>query len=223
MHSWDWNYAIAILPKLLGAAVNALIAAGASYSVALILGLGLAVAQRTRFRAVNQLVRECVDLVRTTPLLLQIYLVFYIGPQYGAVLSPWVAGIATLGVHYGSYLSEVYRSGLDSVPRGQWEACRALNLSMTRTYVRVIIPQALPPSLPGLSNYLVAIIKDTPILSVIGVAELVQAATIAGTQTYRFVEPFTLIGLIFLAIALPMAWGLRIFENWVRRSLGLAR
>ena len=82
-------------------------------------------------------------------------------------------------------------------------------MSRTRTYLRVIIPQAIPPSLPGLSNYLVAIVKDTTLLSVIGVAELVQTANVIGTETYRFVEPFTLVGLIFLAIALPMAWALR--------------
>lgn len=222
MLDWRWDYAVDILPRLIAATGNTLIAAGSGYSIALVLGLIFALSQRTRFPAFNRFVRECVDFVRTTPLLLQVYFVFYVGPQYGLVLSPWVAGIATLGIHYGSYLSEVYRAGLDSVPRGQWEACTALNLSRTRTYYRVIIPQALPPSLPGLSNYLVAIVKDTPLLSVIGVAELVQTANVAGTETYRFVEPFTIIGLIFLVLGLTMAWGLRIFEKWLRRTMGLA-
>ena len=220
---FDWQWTFAILPRLIVAAGNSLLAAFTAFPIALVLGLVLAIAQRTRFRSVKQLIREVVDFVRTTPLLLQIYFVFYVGPRYGLVLSPWVAGIATLGIHYSSYLSEVYRSGLDSVPRGQWEACKALNLSRTRTYLRVIIPQAIPPSLPGLSNYLVAIVKDTTLLSVIGVAELVQTANVIGTETYRFVEPFTLVGLIFLAIALPMAWALRIFENLVRRSLALTK
>jgi polar amino acid transport system permease protein len=220
---FDWQWTVDILPRLLAAAGNSLLAAFTAYPIGLVLGLGLALAQRTRFRSVSQLVREFVDFIRTTPLLLQIYFVFYVGPQFGLVLSPWVAGISTLGIHYSSYLSEVCRAGLDSVPRSQWEACKALNMSRTRTYLRVIIPQAFPPSLPGLSNYLVAIVKDTTLLSVIGVAELVQTANVIGTETYRFVEPFTLVGLIFLAIALPMAWGLRIFENLVRRSLGLAK
>ena len=96
-------------------------------------------------------------------------------------------------------------------------------MSRTRTSVRVIIPQAIPPSLPGLSNYLVAIVKDTTLLSVIGVAELhAQTANVVAPDI-PFVEPFTLVGLIFLAIALPMAWALKKFGNLVRRSLALTK
>ena len=98
-------------------------------------------------------------------------------------------------------MSEVYRGGLDSVPKGQWEAATSLNLSTARTYFRVIIPQALPPSLAGMGNYLVGILKDTPMLSVIGVAELMHTANAIGSETYRFLEPYTLVGVIFLAIS----------------------
>nr|WP_292597348.1 ABC transporter permease subunit [Mesorhizobium sp.] len=80
--------------------------------------------------------------------------------------------------------------------------------------MRIIIPQALPPSLAGMGNYLVGIFKDTPVLSVIRVAELMQTANAIGSETYRFVEPYTLVGLIFLAISLPTAAGGRVFESW---------
>jgi polar amino acid transport system permease protein len=126
-----------------------------------------------------------------------------------------------IGLHYSAYLSEVYRAGIDSVPRGQWEACRALNLTTRDTYVRIIIPQALPPSLAGMGNYLVGIFKDTPMLSVIGVAELMHTANAIGSENYRFLEPYTLVGLIFLAISLPTAGLIRLFETWVRRKLGM--
>jgi polar amino acid transport system permease protein len=124
-------------------------------------------------------------------------------------------------LHYAAYLSEVYRGGLDSVPRGQWEACRALNMSIGKTYFRIIIPQALPPSVAGMGNYLIGIFKDTPMLSVIGVAELMHTANAIGAESYRFLEPYTLVGLIFLAISLPSAGLIRAFEHWVRRSLGM--
>ena len=75
----------------------------------------------------------------------------------------------TIGLHYGTYLSEVYRGAIEAVPKQQWEACKALNLSIFRTYGRIILPQALPVALPGMGNYLVGIIKDTPMLATIGV------------------------------------------------------
>ena len=152
---------------------------------------------------------------------MQIFFVFYVGPQFGIRLSPWTAGMIAIGLHYAAYLSEVYRGGLESVPKGQWEAAKSLNLSTSRTYFRVILPQALPPSLAGMGNYLVGILKDTPMLSVIGVAELMHTANAIGSETYRFLEPFTLVGLIFLLISLPTAALIRLFEAWTRRKLGL--
>jgi polar amino acid transport system permease protein len=186
-----------------------------------VIGLVLALAQRTPSRPLTMLAREIVEFIRSTPLVLQIFFVFYVGPQFGIRLSPWTAGMVAIGLHYAANLSEVYRAGMDSVPKGQWEACRALNFSTRHTYVRIIIPQALPASLPGMGNYLVGIFKDTPMLSVIGVAELMHTANALGSETYRFLEPYTLVGIIFLMISLPTAAGLRAFEVWVRRALGM--
>lgn len=223
MFDWRWDFVIEIMPRLLWATLNTLMAAGIGYGIALILGLVFALAQRTPYRAVTMAVREFVEFIRSTPLVLQIFFVFFVGPQFGIRLSPWTSGMIAIGLHYASYLSEVYRGGLDAVPKGQWEACKALNLSARRTYFRIIIPQALPASLPGMGNYLIGIFKDTPMLSVIGVAELMQTANALGSETYRFLEPYTLVGVIFLTISLPTAAGLRAFEAWVRRSLGMTR
>ncbi|RWK63368.1 ectoine/hydroxyectoine ABC transporter permease subunit EhuD [Mesorhizobium sp.] len=221
MFDWRWDFTWEILPRLLAATGNTLIAAGLGYAIAVVFGLVLALAQRTPYRALTRIVRETVEFIRSTPLILQIFFIFYVGPQFGVTLSPWTAGMIAIGLHYASYLSEVYRGGLDSVPRGQWEAATSLNLSTSRTYYRVIIPQALPPSLAGMGNYLVGIFKDTPILSVIGVAELMHAANSVGAETYRFLEPYTLVGVIFLAISLPTAGAIRVFESWMRRKLGM--
>ncbi|WP_210214824.1 ectoine/hydroxyectoine ABC transporter permease subunit EhuD [Mesorhizobium sp. M1A.F.Ca.ET.072.01.1.1] len=219
--NWRWDFTWEILPRLLLATGNTLIAAGLGYAIAIVLGLVLALAQRTPYRALTMIVREIVEFIRSTPLVLQVFFVFYVAPQFGVRLSPWMAGMIAIGLHYASYLSEVYRGGLDSVPKGQWEAAISLNLSTSRTYFRVIVPQALPPSLAGMGNYLVGIFKDTPILSVIGVAELMHAANSVGAETYRFLEPYTLVGIIFLGISLPAASGFRVFESWMRRKLGM--
>jgi polar amino acid transport system permease protein len=223
MFDWRWDFTFEILPRLGWATLNTLAASGIGYSIALVLGLGLALAQRTPYRSLTIGVRESVEFIRSTPLVLQIFFVFFVFPQFGIRLSPWASGMIAIGLHYASYLSEVYRAGLDSVPRGQWEACKALNLGMRRTYFKIIIPQALPTSLAGMGNYLVGILKDTPMLSVIGVAELMHQANAVGSETYRFLEPYTLVGVIFLAISLPTAYFIRLFEAWVRRKLALSR
>jgi len=221
MLDWRWDFTLDILPRLLVATGNTLLAAGLGYAIAVVLGLVLALAQRTPSRAFTMVVREMVEFIRSTPLVLQIFFVFYVAPQFGIRLSPWTAGMIAIGLHYAAYLSEVYRGGLESVPKGQWEAATSLNLSTARTYFRVIIPQAMPPSLAGMGNYLVGILKDTPMLSVIGVAELMHTANAIGSETYRFLEPYTMVGVIFLALSLPTAAAIRLFEAWLRRKLGM--
>jgi polar amino acid transport system permease protein len=221
MFDWKWDFAFEILPRMLWATINTLMAAGFGYLIALILGLALALLQRTKFRVLTFLVRETVEFIRSTPLVLQIFFIYFVGPQFGITLSPWVSGMIAIGLHYASYLSEVYRAGLDNVPEGQWEACIALNLSPSRSYIKIIIPQAIPPSIPGFGNYLIGIFKDTPMLSVIGVAELMHTANAVGSETYRFLEPYTMVGVIFLIISLPSAWLIRKFENWVRQQMGM--
>ncbi|WP_343079559.1 ectoine/hydroxyectoine ABC transporter permease subunit EhuD [Ostreiculturibacter nitratireducens] len=219
---WNWEFTFEIMPRMLWATLNTLMAAGIGYAIAVLLGLVLALAQRTPYRAVTLVVREAVEFIRSTPLVLQIFFVYYVGPQYGLNLSPWVAGMIAIGLHYASYLSEVYRGGIESVAKGQWEACTALNMTPIQTYFRIIIPQALPPSVAGMGNYLVGIFKDTPMLSVIGVAELMHAANAIGGQNYRYLEPYTIVGVIFLMISLPSAGVIRAFEAWVRRKLGMS-
>lgn len=223
MLEWKWDLAWEILPRLIEATSRTVLAAGGGFAVALVLGLVLALAQRTRFRLLTMITREIVEFVRSTPLLLQVFFVYYVGPQFGLRLSPWTAGLIAIGLHYAAYLSEVYRGGIESVPKGQWEAAKAINLSVAKTYRRIVIPQALPPALAGIGNYLVGILKDTPMLSVIGVAELMHTANAIGAENYRYLEPFTIVGLIFLALSLPTAWLFRRFDAAVRRKLGMIR
>lgn len=218
---WRWDFAFEILPRMLLATGNTLLAAGVGYTIALVVGLLLLLGQRTRWRPVNAVVREIVEFIRSTPLLVQLFFVYFVGPQFGVELSAWTSAMLTIGIHFGTYLSEVYRGALEAVPRGQWEACRALNMSPWRTYSRVLLPQALPVALPGMGNYLVGIFKDTPLLATIGVAELMHTANALGAETYRYLEPYTMVGMIFLLISLPTAMGLRRLEARVARSMGI--
>lgn len=217
---WRWDFAWEILPRMLWATGNTLLAAGLGYFIAVVLGLLLMLGQRTPYRILNVLVREAVEFIRSTPLLVQLFFVFFVAPQFGIRLSAWTAGMLTIGLHFGTYLSEVYRGALEGVPRSQWEACRALNFSTPYTYRRVVLPQAFPIALPGMGNYLVGIFKDTPLLATIGVAELMHTANALGAETYRYLEPYTMVGFIFLIISLPTAMGLRRLEAAVARAQG---
>lgn len=213
---WDWNYTVEILPILARASIVTIEATLLSFVIALVLGLVLAVL-RMGNPIVSWLATAFVELVRSTPLLIQIFFLFFVLPRVGIVLDAFTAGIIALSLHYGCYCSEVYRAGLDAVPRGQWEACTALNLSSWNTFKNIILPQAIPPIVPALGNYLVALFKDTPLLSAIAVLELVQTAKMLGSENFRYTEPMTIVGLTFLVLSLVSAAGIRWLEQRLNR------
>ena len=217
---WRWDFAIEILPQMLLATLNTILAAGIGYAIATIVGLLFLLGQRTSIKVVNMINREIVEFIRSTPLLIQLFFVYFVLPQFGITLSAWVCGMITIGLHFGTYLSEVYRGALEGVPKTQWEACRALNFTTFYTYRRIVLPQAFPIAIPGMGNYLVGIFKDTPLLSTIGVAELFHAATAVGGYHYRYLEPYTIVGIIFLILSVPAAMGIRKLESSVNKSQG---
>jgi len=214
--NFDWDYAWAIVPRLAEGLVVTVQATVIGMAVALMLGLVLALARRSRHRLLAWPTGALVEFVRNTPLLVQLYFLFYILPDAGLRLSPLATGVLALGLHYAAYCSEVYRAGLESVPKGQWEAAAALNLSRWRTLKDIIIPQAIPPVVPALGNYLVAMFKDTPLLSAITVVEVLQAAKLIGAETFRYVEPLTLVGALFLVLSLLSAVTIRWAEDRLR-------
>ncbi|MDC0396214.1 ectoine/hydroxyectoine ABC transporter permease subunit EhuD [Candidatus Pelagibacter sp.] len=217
---WKWDFALQILPQMLWATLNTIMAAGIGYVIAAVVGLLFLLGQRTPYKIVNAIVREIIEFIRSTPLLIQLFFVYFVGPQFGITLSAWVCAMITIGLHFGTYLSEVYRGALEGVPKTQWEACRALNFTAFYTYRRIVLPQAFPIAIPGMGNYLVGIFKDTPLLSTIGVAELFHAATAVGGYHYRYLEPYTIVGIIFLILSVPAAMGIRKLESSVNKSQG---
>ena len=217
---WRWDFAYEILPKMLWATLNTIMAAGIGYAIAVVVGLIFLIGQRTPYKVINILVREIVEFIRSTPLLIQLFFLYFVGPQFGIILSAWVTAMITIGLHFGTYLSEVYRGALEGVPKSQWEACRALNFKTSYTYRRIVLPQAFPIAIPGMGNYLVGIFKDTPLLSTIGVAELFHAATSVGGEHYRYLEPYTMVGVIFLILSIPAAIGIRKLERSVNKAQG---
>jgi polar amino acid transport system permease protein len=210
---FDWAFTMEILPQLARAAIVTVEATLVGFALAAPLGLVLAILRMVPGPFVAPAVIAIIEFIRSTPLLIQIfYLYFVILPVLDMTPSAFTAGVFALGIHYGTYCSEVYRAGLENIPRGQWEASIALNLSTYRTFRDVILPQAIPPVVPALGNYLVALFKETPLLAAISALELMSVAKSIGSETFRYNEPITLVGLFFLAMSLVSAAIIRFVE-----------
>ncbi|MEX1021820.1 MAG: ectoine/hydroxyectoine ABC transporter permease subunit EhuD [Dehalococcoidia bacterium] len=181
-------------------------------ALAAVLGLGLAILRRSESRFISWPTAWFVEFVRSTPLLVQLYVLYFTLPGFGIRLDAFTTGFIGLGVHYAAYMSEVYRAGIESVPRGQWEASTALNLSPVSTWGRVVLPQAVPVVIPALGNYLISMFKDAPLLTAITVVELLGEARAIGSRTFNYTEPITMVGLIFLAISIPASIFVRQLE-----------
>lgn len=219
---WDLSspeaFALSIVPILLIGMKITILATIFGFLIAMILGLIFALLRGVPLRIVSWPIAVIVEFVRDTPLLIQLYFLYYILPDYGVTLPALETGIITLGIQYSAYTSEVYRAGIEAVPRGQREAARALNLSSWRLYRDVIVPQAIPRIVPALANYLVSIIKDTPILSAITVLEMLSAAKIVGDRTFRYMLPLTLVGVLFLILTAIAAAAVRYLEKRLPRA-----
>jgi polar amino acid transport system permease protein len=215
---WDNEFAISILPRLLSGLWLTVQATCAGTALALVLGLILALAARSPFRAVRMISRGITELFRRTPLLIHVYLLFFALPELGISLPPLLAGIFALGLHTGSYMTAVYQSSIDAVPVGQWEAAKSLGYSNFDKWTRVILPQAVPIMLPGLGNYALLMFKESAILSVIAVPEAMQSALSIGGRTYRYFEAVTIVGILYLLVSFPVAVGLRLLERRVAVS-----
>jgi polar amino acid transport system permease protein len=213
MKFFDWTFAAQILPQLLQAALKTIGITLIGFAMAVVLGLLFAIARRSRHTWLSWPAATLIEFIRSTPLLIQVYFVFYVLPSYGVSLSALVAGTLGIGLHYACYTAEVYRAGLESVPRGQWEAVVALNLKPWTAYRDVILPQAVRPILPALGNYLIAMFKDTPVLSAITVVEIMQQAKNIGSESFRYLEPITMVGVFFLIISIGLASMVRQVER----------
>jgi polar amino acid transport system permease protein len=216
MMEWDWAFVVQILPTLIEGVKITIIATLLGSVLAAIVGLVIAIVRRSSNRLVSMPMGFIAEFIRGTPLLVQLYFIFYVLPDLGITLSPLVAGVIGLGLHYGTYAAEVYRAGIDNVARGQWEAAKACNLSAYQTWTQVIMPQALPPMIPALANYFIAMFKETPLLSAITVLELMNQARSIANYNYRYIEPITMVGAFFLVISLVSVVGLR----WLERRYG---
>ena len=214
MTTWDWDYAVDIFPDLLEAFLRYTLVITVLGSVlAAVVGLLFAVIRYLRIPVLAPVTTAFLEFVRSTPIPVQLFFLFYVLPDYGITADAEVIGVLCIGTHYACYYAEVYRAGIEAVPKGQWEACTALSIPQRYVWQHVVLPQALRNVLPSLGNYVISMFKETPFLVLVSVPELVFEAYDAGSRSFRFVEPITIAGLIFLAASYPAAVAMRRLEK----------
>ena len=189
-----------------------------SMSLALVLGLALALLRGSRLLPVRLAAAAYVDFVRSTPLILQLFYIYFVLPFVGLRLPALVAGVAGLSLNYSAYISEVYRSAIGSVDPGQREAAAVLGLRELAIMRRVILPQALRFAVPPLGNYLVSMFKDTALVATISVEELLFSAENLASETYRYLDVFTLTFGIYFLISYPGVLLVRYLERALARG-----
>jgi polar amino acid transport system permease protein len=207
-----------ILSLLLRGLVVTLQATLLGFVCSLFGGLVLALGYRAGSLAGRTVSRSLVEFIRNTPLLVQLYFLFYGLPLLGIRFSAMITGVLGLGIYYSAYVAEAYRGGIDAVPHGQWEAAQALGFSRGQTWRRIVLPQAIPPLIPVLGNYLIGMFKETPLLAMITIPELLSAARQITGMTYRYAQTYTMLALIFLAISYSTSLFFRQLERKVARS-----
>lgn len=219
---WDLtnplNFAISILPILLVGMWVTIQATVLGFFVALVLGLFLAVLKSARSRFIAWPARLVTEFIRDTPLLVQLFFLYYVLPEYGIVLPAFMTGALALGIQYSAYTSEVYRAGIEAVGRDQREAARALNLSAANTFTHIVVPQAVPRIVPAMGNYLVSIMKDVPVLSVVTVLEMLNVAKIIGHRTFDYLVPLSLVGCLYLVMTLVASAGVRVLDTYLPKQ-----
>jgi polar amino acid transport system permease protein len=176
----------------------------ASFAVSLVLGIGSALGQGSRILPLKYLCNLYVYFIRGTPLIMQILLFFYIIGTAWGINNRFIAGVLTLSIFEGAYISEIVRGSLLSIDITQWEAAKAVGFSHSQTLRLVVLPQMVARTLPALTGQLASIIKDSSLLSMIAVSELFQAMREISATNFRLFEVYFLLGLLYLCLTLPV-------------------
>lgn len=197
------------LPKLLKGALVSLQVASLSCLIGIILGTTLGILQTGKNKWVSRAVTFFVTVIRGTPMLIQIYIFFFVFPAMGLNIPSFWAAVIAIGINSSAYVSQIIRLGISSVHTGQIEAAQVLGFSSWQVTRYVVLPQAIRVVLPALGNELVTLIKDSSLASVIGVVELTKEGMLMRSATYDVITSFAAVGLIYLCMTttLSLAFG----------------
>jgi His/Glu/Gln/Arg/opine family amino acid ABC transporter permease subunit len=183
-----------------------------------LLAIPIALARLSRRRSIRWPADGYVEFIRATPLILQLIYIYYVLPSAGVRLDAIAAAVTGLTLNYSAYMSEVYRGGIQAIPKEQWEAAFSLGLRRWITLRKIVLPQAFRIVLPALGNYLIALFKDTALASVVTVQELMFSGQIIAARNYQYFTVYTITAILYFAVGYPSALIVRRIEIWSRRG-----
>jgi polar amino acid transport system permease protein len=213
-YTFRWDVVFANLPFLLSGLWMTLLISAITLVASVILGMAVALADMSRFWPLRLVGQVWGEVVRNTPILVQLLWTYYVLPiVFGIEISAFMACIIGLSVYSSAFIAEVYRAGIQAVPKGHREAAQVLGLSSFDAFVRIVMPQALRTILPPLAANFVQLIKYSSLAAVISVGEVTRRAMELSASTFRPLEIFTFVAVVYLAICWPLAQGIRIWER----------
>lgn len=216
---WRWDFTFeTVLPRILPGLWVTIEVTLLSFALSLVLGLWLMIARRSRLWIVSVLAGEFIEFMRGMPLVVVIFFLFFVLPEVNIFLAPFWTGVLAMGIYNAAPTAEILRGGLQAVPRGQWEAAHVLNYPIYQTWRSIILPQAIGPVIPGLGNLLILAFKEAPLLSFVAVPEMLDAAKRITSETYRFTEPLTVVGILFLILSLGSALLISLVERRILKG-----
>lgn len=210
--------ALGAVPFLLDGARVTILLSVTALAVGLTLGLLAALARLSPFRLLRWTAQFYIDVVRGTPLLVQLFLIYYGLPQFGILIPAFPAAVIGLGLNYGAYLAEVFRGGLLAVDSGQWEAAASLGMSQPTMLRTIILPQAIRVALPGVGNYAISMLKDTALAATVTVGELVRQAQLRIAINYHSFEIYLVAALFYLVMSYPLTLLVKRLERRTSRG-----
>jgi len=201
------------LPSLLRGALVSIEIAALSCAIGLVFGTALALLETGTSRFWRTLVTIYVGIIRGTPMLVQIMIVFFVLPQIGISFSAFWSAVVAIGLNSSAYLSQVIKAGIVSIGKGQWEAAYALGFSRGQALRYIILPQAVRVVLPSFGNEFMTMIKDSSLASTIGTVELVKEGSLIISRTYKVIPIYLMITVIYLVMTSAVLWGLAHLER----------
>ena len=214
----DWSYVQEIIPRFVQAALVTLRLSAWGVSLSLLLGLAVALVTSYLVRPFDSLARAYIELSRNTPLLIQLFFLYYGLPKIGIHWDGFTCGVIALTFLGGSYMAEALRAGLQAVPRGQVESARAIGLRRAQILRHVVLPQALAIALPALTANALFLVKETSVINAVSVAELLFVTKdIIGTD-YMTNEALFMLLVSYLVLLLPLSWLAAWVEKRMRRA-----
>ncbi|MDT8904828.1 amino acid ABC transporter membrane protein, PAAT family [Pseudomonas sp. NFACC09-4] len=204
--------ALDFLPILLKGAVVTLQVTAGSFVLSSLIGLVLALMMVSRIRAIALFAISVVNVIRGLPIIVQLFYIYFVLPEFGIQLTAMQAGIIGLGIAYSAYQAENFRAGIQAIQQGQIEAAESLGMRGAMVMRRVVLPQALRIALPPYGNTLVMMLKDSSLVSTITVAEMTRAGQLIASSTFENMTVYTLVALLYLAMSLPLSFALRRLE-----------